>query len=372
MKRYLLITIFLVSLIACKKSVSDSVVTISIDKPADEFVELSRFVSSVDYVPLETNSYCLINKIRNIKFWGDSILIFNEISWNMTEILVFNKSGKYLGTFGQYGPGPEEIKDPRDILRAGDSVLLWDRDYMVEFDKKGNFKRSLFKAFLPGRNFFVDSGNIFLYHGSVFPGLLSQYDKNGGLKELFKPIEPQKASSQMEGESVALVKGEYHLFAPALDTVWTLNSNKILPAYVVTFKEGMSLQSFFQKYSDEVFPGILNFMNSTPLSHVLRFLEDDDYLFLTWVSLKKQGNTIISKRNKHQIDFVYCDNDIDDGLFGSPVTVFDNNLIIPIEPAKILNHLKKKTSNTVTKFDEMGKKIKEDDNPVLMFCKLKF
>jgi|WetSurMetagenome_2_1015567.scaffolds.fasta_scaffold62911_2 hypothetical protein len=373
MKRIPLIYIIIISILGCKSKAYDgnSIKVICFNNKPIELIQMSDFVSSINYVPLETKSNCNINNITKIKFFGDSILIFNQIGLGFTDILVFDKSGKFLDTFGQSGPGPEEIDSPRDIVKFGESFLIWDRKKISEFDKKGKFVRKLLNAFTFGRNFFLDSNYILLYHGTELPGILSQYNLDGRLVNTFKPPEPKQISSTFGTENLFHVNGEYHMFSPSFDTVWTYSKSKLLPKYILDFGDDLTLQKLFNKYKETTPPQFLNVLNSNIFSNVDLFYESDDYIFLSYSKLKQQRKKLISKRNNRQLDFIFCNNNIDNGMFKAPISLFGDTLVILLEPIKILNQIKKNNSSAKTEFYKLGKSINQDDNPVLMFCKLK-
>jgi hypothetical protein len=367
----LLITLLV--LVSCKEKSPgpSSIYPIDFSPEAAKTINLSEFSQSVDYIPLETNSKCYINKIKKIKFFGDSIFIFNELGWNMGEILVFDLSGSFLFSFGQIGPGPEEIEDPRDIIKSDDSYLIWDRQKVSEFANTGKFKKKLFDAFVHGSEFFMESDYIYLYHGTEFPGLLTKYNLTGLLTDTLKPVDPGHLNTAFDGENVLYANNEYHLFAPAFDTVWTLAGNKIVPEYFLDFKNETTLEKFFKNvsYTDPL--ERLSALNSTQTSNVLRFLENDSYLFIKYIRSKKSLFKIINKSTHKHLDFITCINDIDNGIFDNPITMTNDYLVIPLEPLKIQKISGKNTSLPMTKLRQIGESIKENNNPVLMLCKLK-
>lgn len=366
--------VFLIAIIACRRDDIEykNVRTFRFESKTAENINLSEICSSIRYIPLETNSKCYINEISRIKFFGDSIFIFNQLFWNLKEILVFDTTGKFLGNFGQMGPGPEEIDNPRDIIKFNDSYLVWDKMKIAEFDNKGNFKRRLFKAFIPGTNFFADSGTINLYHGTEFPGLISQYDFEGNLLKTIKPVDPKNTSSTFYGESLNRVDNEYHLFAPSVDTVWMFSDNQILPKYIFDFAGDVTLHTLFQKFPDEIPPEMAPLLDKYSPSHVISFSESKNYIVLKYSKSKYSAFRIISKAGFRQVDVRYCNNDIDNGIFDNPVSTTDDDFIIPIEPIKILNRNIKLKSSQQPTFDKIGDNIKENDNPVLMLIRFKF
>jgi len=367
-------TLFLIFVLASchhHKQEPHALSSIDFTLPAAKSINLSEICSTIEYIKLETGSKCYINHISKIKFFGDSIFIFNELGWNMGEILVFNKSGKFLLEFGQLGEGPEEIENPRDIIRYGDSYLIWDRLKVSEFDHSGRFIKKLFSAFLHGNEFFSDSGNIYLYHGTEFPGMLTKYNKAGILTDTLRPANPAHHNTSFEGENVQYANNEFHLFAPALDTVWALNSPRIIPKYILDFKGEMTLEKFFKKVPFTNPPDMLAALNSTQTSNVLTFLENDSFLFLKYIRSRNSYFKLINKKSNRQTDFVNCKNDIDFGLFGIPIALTDDQLVIPLEPVKILRYLKDNGASAETKNIQAFNSIKESDNPILMLCKLK-
>ena len=371
---YLLGLALVITIIACNRDSYNhkDIKSIRFESKPKELINLSDFCSSISYIPLETNSKCYITKISRIKFFGDSIFIINQLFWNMKEILVFDITGKFLGTFGQIGPGPEEIDNPRDVIKINDSYLIWDKLKIAEFDYKGNFKRKLFNAFIPGENFFVESNKINLYHGTEFPGLITQYDFEGNLLRTYKPIDPKKYSSTFEGENLINIDNEYHFFAPSFDTVWMFSNNQILPRYIFDFTGDITLQKLFMKYPDKIPPEMAPILKSNSPSYVLSFFESKNYIFLKYLKSNNQSFKVISKINSHQIDFKHCNNNIDNGIFGTPISSIDDNFVIPLEPIQILKHRDNFNSPEQSTFNMIGQIIKEDDNPVLMFIKFKF
>lgn len=334
-------------------------------------VNLSEFCYSVDYILLETNTKCYINKIKKVKFFGDSIFVFNELGWNLGEILVFNFSGSFLFSFGQIGPGPEEIENPRDIIKFYNSFLLWDRRKVAEFDNAGKFKKKIFDAHVHGYEFFTESDNIYLYHGTEFPGILTKYGLDGSLIDTLKSTKSSHLNTAFENENVTFANGEHHLFAPAFDTVWTLINNNIIPRYYFDFKGETTLEKFFNSFTNKDPLERLSALNSTPISHVLTFLENDNYLFLKYIRSKKSSYKVINKINNRYLDFVTSHNDIDYGIFDNPITLTNEYLVIPLDPMKMKLHIKNNTKQYLTKFQEISESLKETDNPVLMLCKIR-
>jgi len=187
-----------------------------------------------------------------------------------------------------------------------------------------------------------------------------------------RPLNPNHINSAFEGENVTYTDAGYNLFAPSFDTVWTVTNNTIKPRYIFDFKGEMTLQVLYQNHAVEYPPAMAKILGSNPTSNVLTYLESDDHLLLITLRNRKRAYKIIRKEDDRQLDFISCVNDIDNGLFETSITLTENMMVIPLQPTKIIDHLKRKNSDVESSFVKMARDVKEADNPVLMLCRLKF
>jgi hypothetical protein len=65
-------------------------------------------IRSLTFIPLETNENCLITRVRKIIPFDDKYYILDSSQSN-SSVLIFDFSGKFLGTIGKYGYGPGEF-----------------------------------------------------------------------------------------------------------------------------------------------------------------------------------------------------------------------------------------------------------------------
>ena len=65
-------------------------------------------IRSLTFIPLETNENCLITRVRKIIPFNDKYYILDSSQSN-SSVLIFDFSGKFLGTIGKYGYGPGEF-----------------------------------------------------------------------------------------------------------------------------------------------------------------------------------------------------------------------------------------------------------------------
>ena len=102
--RYLVFFILVLFVCSCKSKESPSVKTIDILSPTGpELKNLSEIATDIQYIPLETHPDALMKLVRYLKTGNDKFYIST-----VTEILCFDRSGKFLYKLDQQGRGPED------------------------------------------------------------------------------------------------------------------------------------------------------------------------------------------------------------------------------------------------------------------------
>lgn len=106
---HFLVGLFFLALIGCVSNVPNSNL-VEIDEANVKNVEnfnLSEITDSCLYVKLETNDSCLIGEIRDIQYSDAKIFVLNSVQGDK-EVLVFDKSGRFINKIGIKGAGPGE------------------------------------------------------------------------------------------------------------------------------------------------------------------------------------------------------------------------------------------------------------------------
>lgn len=111
-KNYVLFIIIACTIIGCNSEVSTGkkgVLDIEQEINNNNFkvCNLSKFGNGIRYIPLETNDESLIGKAKEIFFEDNNIYIRDD---QQNLIRRFDLTGKYLGTIGYIGGGPEEYE----------------------------------------------------------------------------------------------------------------------------------------------------------------------------------------------------------------------------------------------------------------------
>ncbi|MDR1339890.1 MAG: 6-bladed beta-propeller [Prevotellaceae bacterium] len=85
---------------------------------------LSEVFEDITFIPLETTDECLIgNTILGIHFSKDYIVIVDRTP---RQILLFDKTGKFIRKIGNRGQGPGEYLSPFLSVLVNDELFIWD------------------------------------------------------------------------------------------------------------------------------------------------------------------------------------------------------------------------------------------------------
>jgi hypothetical protein len=86
---------------------------------------LSEVAEDITFIPLETTDECLIGFIESIHFsknYNYIVIIGSEPN----QILLFDKTGKFIRKIGSKGQGPGEYLYPRYAILVDDELFVWD------------------------------------------------------------------------------------------------------------------------------------------------------------------------------------------------------------------------------------------------------
>ncbi|MFA5816299.1 MAG: 6-bladed beta-propeller [Bacteroidales bacterium] len=137
------LTILLLLLTSCQtsKKPQTDLITIDIIPALNNFKEfrLSELVDSIEYVKLETKPECLISSASRV-IGKKYILLLNG---QPPQVLLFDRSGKFLRLIGKIGKGPGEYTFPLriDISPDEDRIIVFDfvQKLFLEYSMDGSF-----------------------------------------------------------------------------------------------------------------------------------------------------------------------------------------------------------------------------------------
>ncbi len=123
-----------------KKHEADNIHQIDLYKAyqkRDDF-PLSMITESLEYIHLETNEKCLLGGyLKRIFITSNDIFLFDF----GVAAYRFTKSGKFINKIGRFGRGPEECQKPIDMVldTTNQQVILLDYDKLVTYNYNGEF-----------------------------------------------------------------------------------------------------------------------------------------------------------------------------------------------------------------------------------------
>lgn len=330
---------------------------------------ISSFIKDVNYIRFSSeNSSFVIGQIEDLKILEKDIIIKQRIA-RETTMLRFSSEGKFLNEIGINGKGANEILNPKDVILYNDGYAVWDQLAIHSISKSGKYNKKLFNAHIQGNRFFYLQNNFYLFHGLSAPGYLSRYNDYGDIRQIYLPNNHEFGSTGYS-KIIKLGEDKFHLFSPMLDTVYTFSNNQLIPQYQISGKPYPTFMEILKKAGKRTPPEMLKFINNNKHVVIDRYLENQDYIFISYRLGKEIFQLLIKKKDWKLTYFKKCINDIDGGLWQNPFFLSEDNVLyIPLYSYEIKAH--KVVNKKRNKFEVLQNKITLDDNPVIMICKLK-
>ena len=382
-------------------------------------VYCSDFFSSIELIPLETSSECLVSvagQNRTKFILNDDFILINQLGENLYS---FDRKGKFLHQIGRKGQGPGEYLVLSGYFVDTDKPSIYIQNLsrnILEYDFNGKYIRSfpipepdgisISDCSYAGDNLFV--GHQTNYGKSKYNFCL--FDRNGDTVKCF----PNHYFFERVGGGVTFadgalrpfrVDGQIYLKNYVNDTIFTLEELALQPAYVY----GLGKYTLNKEYLLDVKENIRN--GGQLLKKLLRIdfiIGSPKYFFYTvgvselfprpktkpvitiHGSISRDGtvfgiydiesNTnVLLDTNEHFEGGII--NDLNGGLSFFPKYYFagENVVVDYWDPEEMKEMLTEEFFATKTikdplaheKLKEILKNLKEDDNPVMVIAKLK-
>lgn len=360
-------------------------------------VKLSDLTDSIEYVRLETSDSCLLH--NNAEYFFTDKYIFID---NVRQILMFDRSGKFIRKIGKQGRGPGEI----DLIRY---LSVIDQEELLVVQT--NTTRRLYYFSYNGD--FVES--------AVVPDVLNIKVLQDGRQVFFDFCawgfeDYTFALRNNEGDTISVVRNHfkwenksgytttvgYHLFVPFYeyggiisiksmynDTVYNIRGDKILPEYLLnlgTYElpeehrpevSGSTYDDFRDNATNKRFAVSFEAAEKLFISSQPYVNNDDDAIQWNMIYDRRsgKGNLVVDLEGNPGM----ITNDIDGGMDFWPVkSVNDSTLFMQMRPIDIVEeeNLEKFQAKVAIdpakkmQFLKMIEGIAEDDNPVLMIIRI--
>lgn len=386
MKNYLLLFCLLLGVASCSKSIrvsystynSDSVQHFDLNHCLDnDFYDVSDVLDSVSFIFLETNPNSLLGNIRRVLVTNDRIFIRDD--YQRTGVAVFDNGGHYIKRLTK-GNGPGEINVVNDIQydRYKEELLILSPKLLMKFDKDGNYKETIQLDFPCGsiigctENSYVFS-KVFDDHSDkpVFDNYsLIVSNKNLEPTQLLLPYSKVSAimmtnNSGLDFESNIIVRQSFS------DSIFILKNDSLFTYKTIDISsKKFDLNQFdsFEDFMDNAYKQD----NSNGIMFDGHYYENSTHIIFGMVSKSTLFPIYINKSNLHSVYGLNCRIDIDCGVpIGVPKGIYNDYFFELVCPFAY-NYDAITSNKYISAHDlEILKHVKEEDNPFIMFYKLK-
>lgn len=342
-------------------------------------IKCSDFIDSFQYVILETNNDCLIDKNPTVHLLSDYIVVSTN-----SECLLFSNTGKFIRKVGAKGKGPGEYRNNLHLVDYFNNTIFfkgWTNN-IIEYDIEGNYLRDIEIPYYDGSfkspsfpiHFAIKDNNLVCYFSNITGNeqkLLIELNK-----ETNKIINHISNHNIFENKSIVFNTTEafFYEFNDELffkeiynDTVFMLFQTKMFPHII--FNSGKFKLKYEMKWTGD--------LSSNKYFRTWNIFEYQDFVFLNysidnqffWCYLNKNENKIGVSKMAEGIS-----NDVDSFINFHPNNRSRNNTMIGLINAyDVVNWFKlnSEKDNIDSKFYERFKAVKPSDNLIVVIAVLK-
>jgi hypothetical protein len=394
-------------------------------------VYCSDYFSSIELIPLETNNKALIGirTLDRIALINDSLIfVLSELrtdniffQWNPRNLFVFDRSGKFLNQIGRIGQGPGEFVGIQTAYLNPEkqTVYVDDNRKIFEYDFSGKFIGSFRKPNTPsnkrvttnyvGDNLFI--GSISYSYNEKYRYFL--FDQTGEIVKTFPDryiLDFDATINDPYLDNLRPFRIDENVYLKDCginDTVYLIDNFDLKPAYVFNFGKykypsgGMNEegQIKIEDYLDEAsrryfriidivgtpkyffyeliiprsFPALESRLEMSPNGQL-----DRSYYRVYGIFDIAKNTNILLDMDRHQQQGII--NDINGGLSFIPRYYAGNDEIVDIWRADDMKEFLTddffatqtiKDEQAHQKLRDLLRKMKEDDNPVIVIAKMK-
>jgi hypothetical protein len=404
--KLLLLLLILVSCTGLKKDklsdnkrISESFFQINIERveARQEVKYLSDLASKVEYVQLETNKDCIINRAAKFLFTDSLILVDNSF-----HVLKYSRNGKFLGQISTYGRGPGENLGIGSLSVIPKRNILAIQTYrkILLYSTEGELIESIRTPIFTSTLFIADDRIIAYYEGGMGNELFTFLLTNRKIDTIAFVKNPFKWRDDVPNSTMT----EYPYFDPFFqdsnrfyvksiynDTLYKISENKIMPDYFidlgkyklppewnierVILQEPEKMQQLFKIEEQCYYCNVFESANKIFLTLVNFKTHKPKYFFFEKSSA---GNGYMLRTlDKEPASFI---NDWDGGMdFWPEGKIDDKHLFMSLKVADLKKELDQtitdqkdtKLTNAQEKFKKMISDIDISANPILMILTLK-
>lgn len=386
-------------LIGCQNStirselINDLPETILVNPSTEKILlDYSSVIKNRKYIKLETNPNCIIGGIDKIQIYDHNIFILdNNIA---KSLFIFTDEGNFKTKISNIGRGPGEFTIPRDFWldTLNQEVIILDHmskkklrynydgvltnEITLDFNNSGTF------AFISPDSYAYDIDNAYNinYSTDLSKKLLITDNKNNIIGTYLSSKKWQDKFINAPFKFCTSPEGVYYI-PKLVDTIYNITKDGIKSRYFVDFgSKKLDISKFSGSLPDKEL--IKNIFASDYAFNIVTLVENNDYLFFSFLYriYDSQPNFVFySKHDKKVLYFTkLSDSGKTLGLF-YPKAAYKDEFVFVLEPYVLFEEIDKyKTKNAIkyqealNEFGTLLSSTTNKDNPILVFCKLKF
>ncbi len=355
---------FLFLLISCKQE-SESNVQADVSIPAGEHIDakhtllLSDMIQRIDYIPLETQSDFLIDRMQ--KFVVDDRSGEFYVSAK-NQIHHFSNEGKHIKSIKSIGKGSGEYQGILDFTlnTSSKEIIILDFQKVLIFDVQGNHLHSFLlplrtQAIGVIKDLIVLNIPSFFYKDSNFVAPILIVNKYGEvIRELKMEYEDNSYQKLVYVTPGYLYNHSNKLYYkdPFLESIYEISDKEFIKSYTINF-QGLAMpmrlftsrDMYRNEYKDYIFIG--------------NILESEKYLFYNYVFGDQKGEQVFDKQSGAVYNSVgdqyksLIKNDVDGTPFW-PQWITEEKVYQLIDPIDYLEIENRKLKN-----------VSPNDNPII-------
>lgn len=359
----------------CEKvEVKDSffVVDMDIDLSHKDELCLSSLADSLSYVPLETTQQSLISEIKSLKATEKYFYLLTENS----ELMLFDKSGKFHSRIGRKGKGPKEYYDVIHFDTNDSLVYILDyAERIAVYTTSGKFIRYIKIAKQASRIFILNDDRIvYFVPDSMFEDAEDSYgfaiinQEGKVLKKMPATFQRDNMNNGISNHFVLINFSNQHSITikeAFNDTLYRFDTDSLTfnsYAYINLGQHKIDFEKNFEQVAwashNMRISDIIETSRSAFIVYTCMCVGNNSQHLGVFDKSKKQFYTLIDDDGEENII-----NDIDGVVNLKPETVFKDQLISFVFADQIVEN------DSLMKL--MDKPIEKTANPVIVLARLK-
>ncbi|MDH6342882.1 hypothetical protein M2480_001463 [Parabacteroides sp. PFB2-12] len=400
MHKFITVIFILSVLSSCTKKETGSIrverIPIAIKK--GENLRLSKFVDSIQIIPLETTSDCLIGEVNRVVYKNNHYYLRATRGMQSGRLLVFDSNGTFVLKIHNEGGGPGGWINMKDfVLNQNSEIKIMSLGKVITYDTEGHFLREnkidipLTKEILP----YIKDKYLVYRRGAPSRdyNLLSIMNEKDQFEENFFQIEKDdvcKSETTFNFNSLFSFNDSIYFSYPYCDTIYQIsNSLKEKPIYYIDYGSKripgkIFVESDGVKEIDKKLERYSDFGKAAAfgITEDLVYIGSRDKVYNGYFSLYSKKTKQVLTGQRIVDDMYFVGNTISMKSKHLPYNFDGNDILWQVDPSYILDGFhgyKAKVSQEewekfCQKYPRLVKicsQMKEDDNPVILRVTLK-